>query len=54
MVRTIRAFKKELPLEATTPLFGLLTTRKHPTRCLNISPDDQEGRLVAQRVARKV
>ena len=40
-VRTIRAFKKVLPLEATTSSFGLLTARKHPTRCSNISPDDQ-------------
>ena len=39
-VRTIRAFKKVLPLEAPTFSFGLLTARKHPTRCSNISSDD--------------
>src|SRR6476660_855109 len=46
-VRTIRAFKKVLPLEAATPSFGLLTARKYQTRCSNISPGDQEERLVA-------
>ena len=41
-VRTIRAFKKVLPLEAPTFSFGLLTARKYPTRCSNISPDDRK------------
>ena len=39
-VKTVHAFKKVLSLEATTSSFGLLTARKHPTRCSNISPDD--------------
>ena len=39
-VRTIRAFKKVLPLEAPMFSIGLPTGRKHPTRCSNILPDD--------------
>ena len=49
--RTIRAFKKGLPLEAPTFSFGLLTARKHPTRCSNISPDDVKKRGASRTLA---